>query len=153
MVLTDVGTVLALAFVAYARSHDFAQTIEVVAFQAQAVLNFLTHILCPWLGAESTNAKLDHVFRNAHFLHRFGQIKGVGRGAGDACDAKVADQLRMLLGVTRGSWNHRGPNHLNAVMRTETTGEQAIAIAYGERVVAAHTIGGQTLQMPMSFRV
>ena len=144
MVFVDVRAILLGAFVADARAHDLAQTIEVIAFEAQAVLDLRTHILRPGLGAERADPQVDLVLGNPDLLHRFGQVEGVRRGTGDARDAEVADQAGVLLGVAGRGGHDRRTHHLHTVVGTQAAREQAVAIRDGEGVLTAYAIGGQT---------
>ena len=101
MVFADVGVILFLTFVADTRSHDFAQTVEIVALQAQTALDFLAHVLSPRLSTEGAHAKADVVLADTHLLHGLGQVEGIRRGAGHAGDAEVANQAHMLFSITR----------------------------------------------------
>ena len=131
------------AFIADARAHHLAEAVDIEALQAQALLDLLAHFLRPGLGAESAHPEFDLVLGNAHLFHRLRQVKGIGRGAGDAGDAQVADQPRVLLRIAGGSRDHGSADHLHAVMRAQAAGKQAVAVGDGENVVAADPEGGQ----------
>ena len=66
MVFVDVRPVLFFAFVRHARAHDFAQAVEVVAFQPQALLDFLSHVLRPGFRTEGTDAQAQVVLAQSH---------------------------------------------------------------------------------------
>ena len=72
MVFADVRAVLHLALVADAGSHDLGETIDVEAFQAQTLLNLLTHAFGPRLSAKGTDAQLDLFFRDTNLVHGLG---------------------------------------------------------------------------------
>ena len=144
MVLADVRAVLHLALVADARPHHLGESVEVVALQAQPLLNLLSHLLRPGLGAEGTHAQLDLVAGDAHLVHRLGQVESVAGCAGDARHAEVADELQVLLGVARRCRHHAGADVLHAVVGSQSAGEQPVAVAHGERVVAGDAVGRQT---------
>ena len=65
MVFVDVRTFLFLTFVRYTRTHDFAQTIDVVTLQTETFFDFLAHVFCPRFSTERTDTqadpRLDHI--------------------------------------------------------------------------------------------
>ena len=143
MVLVDVGAVLQLAFVAHAGAHHLAQAIDIEALQAQALLNLLTHLLCPGLGSESAHTQFDLVFGNANLFHGLCQVKGIGRGTGNAGNPQVANQFGVLLRIAGRGRDHRSAHHLHAVVRTQAARKQAVTVGHGENVVAAHAVSGK----------
>ena len=57
--------------------YDFAQTIEVVAFQPQPAFDFLTHVLGPWLCAERSDPQTDFFLVDVQFLHDLRQMQRI----------------------------------------------------------------------------
>ena len=143
VVLADVRAVLALAFVTDAWAHNLAESVEVVALQAKPALDLLTHALGPGLGAECSDLQLDHIGRHAHFLHGLGQIEGIRRRAGDARDAKVAEQADVLLGIAGGGRENGGTHALHSIMDSETAGEETVAVGDAEDVVTGNPVGSK----------
>ena len=136
MILADVAAILFLALVAHAWSHDFAQSIEVIAFQPKSFLDFLSHLFRPRLSAKGTHAQLNLVFRDTQTVHCLSEVKRIRWCAGDARDAEVANEFQVLLGVARASRDNRCSEVLYSVVCSQTAGKQSVAVAHRERVVA-----------------
>lgn len=64
-------TMLFLAFIGNTRAHNFTQSINIVAFQAQPLFYFLTHTLRPWLGSKGSYTEADIFLGKPHTFHHF----------------------------------------------------------------------------------
>ena len=144
MVFADVAAVLHLALVADTGAHDLREAVEVVALQAEALLNLLTHVLRPGLSTKGSYAQFNLVFRDAHLVHCLSQIECVRRRAGNARDAQVADELQVLLRVARAGRYDCCAEVLHAVVGAQASCEQAVAVGHGEGVVAGDAVSRQT---------
>ena len=144
VVLADVGAVLHLAFVADTGAHDLRKPIDVISLQAQTLLNLLAHVLCPGLSAKGSDTQLDIFLADSQFVHCLGEVQGIGRGAGNACDAEVAYEFQVLFRVTRSRRNAGGTQVFHSVVSTQAAREEAIAVCYRERIVASDTKSRKT---------
>lgn len=52
--------------------------------------------------------------------------------------------FQVFLGITRAGGDNGGSEVLYAIVGTQSTGEEPVAIGNGKGVVASDTIGGQT---------
>ena len=136
--------VLHLTLVADAGAHHLGKTVDIKALKTQTRLNLLTHTLCPRLSTKGTHTQFQVFLADTQLIHCLCQIQGVGRRASQTCDTQVANQLQMLLGITRTSRNTRGTDVLYTIVGTQAARKQSIAVSYGEDIITCHTVCGQT---------
>ena len=141
MVFVDVRAVLHLTLVADAGAHHFGKSVDVKALQTQTSLNLLTHALRPRLSTEGTHTQLQVFLLNAQLIHCLSQIQGVRGGTSQTCNTQVANQLQMLLRVTRSCRDTRGTQVLHTIVSAQTARKQAIAVSHREDIIACHAIG------------
>ena len=89
MVFIDVQAVLAGAFAGHAGADDLAEAVDVERLDAESLLDLLPHSLRPGFGAKYAGFEREVLRRQAHLLHRFGDIQRIGRGAGKQRGAEI----------------------------------------------------------------
>ena len=78
---------------------------------------------------------------DALFDQRLDQDLHVGRRHHDDLRLQVGDELKLLLGLAARHWDHRAAGPLGAVVRTQTAGEEAVAVGHVHHV-AGPAAGG-----------
>ena len=94
------GAALVLALVAYARTGNLAQSVDIVSFNTQTLFQFLTHLLGPRLCTKHAHFQLKLVAAPWALFHGFAQEHSVAGGTAQNGGAKVVHQGHLLLGVT-----------------------------------------------------
>ena len=144
MVFADVRTALAFTFVGYARSGDFTQAINIVSLEPQFRFDFLTHVLGPRFGTESTDTQVKVCFRHAVFIHGLSQVKRIRRCTGQACHLQVTKQVQVLFRISGRSRNYRRSQVFHPVMKSQTTGKQTVSVTYRKDIVTGNAVSRQT---------
>ena len=141
MVLIDVQAAMRIALEGDAGTDHLGQAEDVIGFQAQRALDFLTHILSPGLCAEEAAFQADILRSKAHFGKRFRDIQCIRRCAADRRAAKVAQNLNLTLRIAGRDRNNGCADGFRAGVRAETAGEQAVTIGNMDNILSGCAAG------------
>ena len=136
VVLVHVHAVLFQAFEGYPRPGDFRQPVQVACVDAQQLLQLLAHFLGPGFRAEAAGLQVNVLPRlQPHFPNGFPQMRGVGGGAAEHGGPHFPHHHDLPLGVAAGHGNHHGADFRGPLMRPQSAGKQAVAVANLDDVV------------------
>ena len=80
MIFVDVHAGLCAALIRHTRAGKFSQTVNIICFDTETLLDILPHLLTPCLRTENTGLQMDFVLQPA-LVDGFCQIRSVGRRA------------------------------------------------------------------------
>ena len=144
VILVDVGAVLALALKRNARTCDLGQTVYVTRVDAEGLLDVFAHLLRPRLCAEDAGTELDVLAGNEpRIADGLAEIRRIGRCAAEDGRAHLLHHHELTLGVAGGHGNDHRAEVGRALMRTETAGEQTVAVADLNDVVLIRAGSGE----------
>src|SRR5207248_2858903 len=128
-VLADVPATLRLdAFAGHAGTNNLGQAVNVERVDVQAALELSPHGLGPGLGSKHPDSKLDRRAAHALGLQILGDIQGVRRRAAEHSRAEVLHQQHLPRGHPTGYWNDGAANLLGAIVESQPTSKEAVAI-------------------------
>ena len=140
IVFIQVGTTLMLTLITHTRTGNLTQSVDIISLDTQTLLQFHTHLLRPGLSTEDTYPQLKLVTGPLTLLHRLTKEHGIRRRTAEHRRSEVVHQCHLLLGVTRRDGDHRGTDIRSTVVRSQTTGEQTIAISHLEDIIFTGTV-------------
>ena len=135
MVFPDRRAVLGLdAFIGHARTDHFAQAINIHRIDVHALLDGAAHLVGPGLGAKDAQAQRTGGRVQALALHFVGDGQHVAGRDHDDVGREVGDELHLAFGLAAAEGHDGQAQALGAVMRAQTTGEQAVAVAHMHQI-------------------
>ena len=101
------------------------------------------HLVRPRLGAEHGDLERGRARVDARLHHRVGDREQVARRAEDRVGLEVADELHLARGLAARHRDDRGAERLDAGVRAEPAGEQAVAVGVVHLHAGADAAGPQ----------
>ena len=144
IVFVQVQTVLAFTLEAHARTRHLAQSVHVIRLDAERLLQFLTHVLRPRLRAENSDTQLEFLARKRTLLDRLAQIHRIRRRTAQNRRTEVMHQRDLLLRVARRHRDHRRPDLLTRIVRSQTARKQSVAVRNLRHVVFRRSVRYQS---------
>ena len=126
-----------------ARSHDFAEAIDIVGVDSQLPLNLGSHFLSPGLCSVDGCLQFDLIL-DPHLLDGFRNMKKVGRRTHDSCHPEIHHHGHQLLGVACGHGDHGGPHLLRTIVGSQASGKQTVSVSHLDDVIASQSGHGNT---------
>lgn len=130
VILGDMQAVLLIALHGDTRPHDLGQTVNVINLIAELVLEVLAELVRERLGAMDAGLEREVLLGvKAHLDGGIGDVHGIARCAAQDGRAHGLQDLDLALRVAGRHRDGLRTHGKAAVMRTQATGEQAVAVA------------------------
>src|SRR5207253_11235410 len=111
-------------------TQDLRKSVNVDGCKAHSPLDFLSHGFRPEFRAKHANAQRTVPGTDAPPLELFGDGEHVGECHHDDVGPEVDNELRLFLRLPARQRHHAAPETLRAVVATQPSGEQSVAIRY-----------------------
>src|SRR5574344_1513343 len=142
VVFVYVQAFVILAVTGNARTHHFAQSVDVIRLDVEHIFNLIAHLLRPRFSTADCSAQLYFVEQSLR-SDFFCNVEQVRRSAGNAGYAEVNHHGDELLRVARRHWHYRGTDIFRTVVSAQSASKEAVAVCNLNDVVLGEACIGE----------
>ena len=140
MVFLDMHTSLFLTLKGHAGTGDLGKAVNIICFNAQGLLDVMTHLLRPGLSAKDTGFQLNLIL-HVPLCDGFAKVCCIGRSTTQNRRFQIRHELQLSVRITGGHGQSHTSKKMGTAIKTRTTCKQTITVANMDNVIFCAACG------------